>query len=145
MLIRSLHGTPVILSDHTRKHKTLYHITAVIASNYLSALAASVQDAAIASQIDARLFSTPIIETTLDNAMMQMTRGDLPLLSGPISRADIQTVQRHLNELHESPSLKRSYCLMGIATADLALRSKQITRIQHKKICSILQEALQIT
>jgi predicted short-subunit dehydrogenase-like oxidoreductase (DUF2520 family) len=118
--VRMLNGTPVFLSQYTRAHKALYHISAVMASNYVVTAIAAAQDSAVAAQLDPALLLQPIIRTTVENSFMAMARQGVPPLTGPIARGDISAVRVHIAALRELPELLRQYCHLGLATLDFA-------------------------
>ncbi len=141
-LVRSLGGTPIILSEYARAHKALYHISAVFASNYVEALIAASRDAAEAAQIPAPLFLQPIIHTAVESAMLSMAHQGRAPLSGPIARGDVETLKRHLEALKEHPSLFRQYCYFALATNEFALQQGYVTEDRYLEIREVLESAL---
>ncbi len=115
-------GTAFFLSDETRVHRALYHASASAAANYLTVLASCAAELATAAGIPASLFLPPIMHTALDNALLAIERNHSLPLTGPIARADIGTLSKHISELRAYPHLLREYCLFGIAAVELAAR-----------------------
>ncbi len=117
--------------------KALYHIAAVMTSNYVVALV----DGAL--QLWKKLGVAPedatqaILTLTLGTLHNIEGLGTASGLTGPIARGDVGTVQRHLSELHEkAPELERMYRELGLLTVPLALKKgsineEQATRLRH--------------
>lgn len=94
--------------------KTLYHASAVIASNYLVSLMKMASEVMAASGIPeekAFEFLLPLVKGTLAN-MEKM--GVEKALTGPVSRGDAATVSAHINGITEkNPDLKKAYIELG--------------------------------
>ncbi|WP_051283849.1 Rossmann-like and DUF2520 domain-containing protein [Desulforegula conservatrix] len=94
--------------------KTLYHASAVIASNYLVSLMKMASEVMAASGIPeekAFEFLLPLVKGTLAN-MEKM--GVEQALTGPVSRGDATTVIAHINGITEkTPDLKKAYIELG--------------------------------
>jgi predicted short-subunit dehydrogenase-like oxidoreductase (DUF2520 family) len=104
-LARVLGLKPFDLADADRP---LYHAGAAIASNYLVTLhdAASDLFRAAGAPPDALV---PLMRRTIDNDFE---------LTGPISRGDWETVDRHRRAIHDAkPELERLYDVLAEATA----------------------------
>ena len=101
--------------------KTFYHASAVVASNYLVTLldlAFRLIEAAGVSGTDAIKVLKPLIEGTLSNIE---NVGISKALTGPIARGDVQTVERHLDEIgSQTPALLPLYKTLGFHTVDIA-------------------------
>jgi predicted short-subunit dehydrogenase-like oxidoreductase (DUF2520 family) len=99
---------PFPLAD---EHRATYHAGAAIASNYLVTLrraAGSLLEAAGAppEALD------PLMRRTIENGFE---------LTGPIQRGDSETVERHLEAIHEErPELEAMYRVLADATAAIA-------------------------
>jgi predicted short-subunit dehydrogenase-like oxidoreductase (DUF2520 family) len=102
------------------RQKSYLHTAAVMASNYLIALLDAANDigseGGFSSQ-EAQKALLPLVKTTLQNAE-GISLDDA--LTGPIKRGDIQTVQKHLNLLKDTPELYNLYCCLGVRCIDLA-------------------------
>lgn len=140
--VRMLRGTPVMLPEHARAHKALYHIAAVVASNYLNALIASARDVALTAQVQPEVFLPPIIRTTVENALLSLAHGSSPQLTGPIARADVETIGLHLEALRAQPSLFTQYCYLGLATTEFARSENTISDEQYRNIKEVFDDAL---
>lgn len=107
-LAQTLGLRPFDLADDAR---TLYHAGAVFASNYLVTMqrAAALLFAEAGAPAEAL---EPLIRRTIDNGFE---------LTGPISRGDWTTVERHLAEIRERvPQLDHLYETLAGATLALA-------------------------
>jgi predicted short-subunit dehydrogenase-like oxidoreductase (DUF2520 family) len=107
-LARTLGLRPFDLADGAR---TLYHAGAVFASNYLVTLqrAAALLFEEAGAPVEAL---EPLIRRTIDNGFE---------LTGPISRGDWATVDRHLAEIRgRTPQLEHLYETLAGATLALA-------------------------
>ena len=97
-------------ADIDASSKTLYHAACVFACNYLTVLMDMSLETAKAADLDPEDFwqaCQPIIKATLLN-LDRHTTADA--LSGPVARGDMETVERHLQELHDkAPELAATY------------------------------------
>ena len=107
-------------------------------SNYLNTLAALGRSIAKSAGIDPELFIPPIMKTTLENNFVS---DDIPL-TGPIARADIETLVSHLEALTDYPLNLRSYCLIGLTTADRAYSSEILSKEMYEKINQLFKKYL---
>lgn len=97
--------------DLTDEARTLYHAGAVFASNYLVTMqrAAALLFERVGAPVEAL---EPLIRRTIENGFE---------LTGPISRGDWTTVDRHLTEIRsEAPELEHLYETLAGATLALA-------------------------
>lgn len=108
--------------------KTLYHASAVVASNCLVTLVDFAYQLLGASGIgdkDAYTVLGPLIEGTLSNIK---TVGPTQALTGPVVRGDASTVADHLSAITgQLPQLKELYTIMGRHTLDVAKRRGTLT------------------
>jgi predicted short-subunit dehydrogenase-like oxidoreductase (DUF2520 family) len=121
MMAEDLGATPFVI--HT-DGKTLYHASAVLASNYLAtlmAVAVKLMAASGAPEEDAFQILKPLVMGTLGNIE---TLGAADALTGPIARGDVDTVAAHLTAIGNlSADMLKFYKQLGRATVPLA-RSK---------------------
>lgn len=136
-LVRDLGATAFYVPEEQR---ALYHAAACIASNYLITLLASAAKLLAGSGLteqQAVAALRPLLVGTIDNAMRL---GPAAALTGPISRGDGHTLERHLAawpaELSASAEL---YRLLGSYTAQLAAAAGHIDEEQRKTLQQILQ------
>lgn len=97
-------------------HRTAYHAAAVVASNHLVALMASVEQIAARAGVPLDAF-VDLARGTLDNVAALGARG---ALTGPVARGDWPTVESHLAALPDSE--REAYVALARAAARLAGR-----------------------
>jgi predicted short-subunit dehydrogenase-like oxidoreductase (DUF2520 family) len=107
------------------EHKSLYHLSACILSNYLVTLMEAGLAALEKSGInpdDGFQAMLPLIEGTLSNILRM---GTAKALTGPIIRGDSGTIRRHLQALKKSElkDIESLYRQMGLHTLKLACRT----------------------
>ena len=117
-IVTDLGGTSVSILTEA---KTLYHASAVVASNYLVTLldlAFRLIGAAGIAGRDAFDVLKPLIEGTLSN----IEKAGIPeALTGPIVRGDVKTVEKHVEEIGlKTPELLDLYKTLGFYTIDIA-------------------------
>ena len=108
--------------------KTLYHASAVVASNYLVTLLdlaiRLIEEAGIKRQ-DAFNLLKPLIEGTLSNIGKV---GVKKALTGPIARGDIKTVEKHIEEIgFKRPELLALYKMLAFYTINIAAEGDSIS------------------
>nr|WP_320190514.1 Rossmann-like and DUF2520 domain-containing protein [uncultured Desulfobacter sp.] len=101
--------------------KTLYHASAVVASNYLVTLVkfalTLLMETGLREDVAFDILS-PLIQGTLSNIG---SRGCTRALTGPVARGDHETVARHLTDIDEKiPEFSALYRLLGTHTLDIA-------------------------
>jgi predicted short-subunit dehydrogenase-like oxidoreductase (DUF2520 family) len=131
-----LGGTAVTLLTEA---KTLYHASAVVASNYLVTLldlaVQLIEESGIMRQ-DAFNLLKPLIEGTLSNMGKVGVR---KALTGPIARGDVETVEKHIEEIgFKRPDLLALYKLLAFYTVDIAAAGNTVSE-------STIQELKKIT
>jgi predicted short-subunit dehydrogenase-like oxidoreductase (DUF2520 family) len=103
--------------------RPLYHAAAIMASNYVIALADAAQTLMECVGIEGRAALralAPIMRAAVENAV---TRGPVAALTGPIERGDIKTVEAHLQALSGAPArIQGLYRAAGLQTIDVARR-----------------------
>ncbi len=115
--------------------KTLYHASAVVASNYLVTLldlAVRLMEEAGVNRQDAFNLLKPLIEGTLSNIGKV---GIKKALTGPIARGDIKTVQKHIEEIEiKKPELLPLYKMLAFYTIDIAGAGGLISELSIKEL-----------
>lgn len=100
--------------------KTLYHISAVIAANYLVALLAESEEllekAGVSHADSLRAFQS-LVEMTVKN---YYSEGAVPSLTGPVERGDINMIKNHLAALSKIPQSRNLYKVLAQNTLLLA-------------------------
>lgn len=103
------------------KAKTLYHASAVVASNYLVTLEDFALELLMATGLDqdqAYGILEPLIQGTLANIK---ARGSAQALTGPVARGDDDIVSRHLTDIDaKMPQFSNLYRVLGNHTLELA-------------------------
>ena len=133
-VVKKLHGNIVEIPVDK---KELYHLSCIMASNFLVALQAAATKVMSRIGIDNEEgFSQlePLIYATLDNIRHM---GHSKALTGPIVRRDIGTIERHLKALSTSfPDLVPLYLLLSLLEIDLILdnnhKDKKLSEIENK-------------
>ncbi|HEY3359211.1 MAG TPA: DUF2520 domain-containing protein [Polyangia bacterium] len=100
----------------------LYHAAAVLASNYVVALAdaAAALLARAAPGADALAALVPLLESAVAGLR---ERGLPAALTGPLARGDAETVRRHLDAIaRDAPEVLALYRACGLRAADVAAR-----------------------
>jgi predicted short-subunit dehydrogenase-like oxidoreductase (DUF2520 family) len=103
--------------------KSLYHASAVTASNYLVTIldmAVRLMQSTGLSEIEAIQVLNPLIEGSLQNVK---DKGTAAALTGPIARGDVETLRSHMKAIQKSaPDLLHLYKSLGMATVGIAGR-----------------------
>jgi predicted short-subunit dehydrogenase-like oxidoreductase (DUF2520 family) len=119
-LVDALGGHSVAVPED---RKTLYHVAAVIASNYLVAVEDLAQQLLLEVGLDepsAAMALQPLAAVTLGNVS---ELGTTNALTGPIVRGDVDTVRRHLKALEALPEdWLQLYTALGRHTLAIAER-----------------------
>lgn len=117
-LTATLGGHPLVLRDEDRAR---YHAAAAMASNYTDVLihhaALLLEDCGLTPDAALRAL-LPLVRTSLDG----LERAGLPAgLTGPLSRGDVGTVERHLAAIADRPDTAALYRAAGRATLPMLL------------------------
>lgn len=120
--------------------KTLYHASAVVASNYLVTLiemAVKFMETAGIPAKEAFLVLKPLVNGTLSN----IEKVGIPeALTGPIARGDAQTVKEHIAAIiSRRPDLIDLYKILGRYTVDIARDKGGLTDEQIKALMKLLK------
>lgn len=110
-IVRALGARAVILEA---ENLALYHAGAVIASNYVVALADTAQALLIKAGVPADQ-ALPALIPLLTSVVQNLAQVGLPgALTGPVERGDVTVVERHLEALTaRAPELVELYRLVG--------------------------------
>lgn len=101
-----------------RKGKTFYHAMGSFSSPLIIALLAMAERVGEAAGIpkkDVPRVVKPLLQQTLDN---YWKRGAAKAFSGPIVRADLETVRRHLKALRQVPGAREIYLALARAAVN---------------------------
>ncbi len=131
----ALGGSYVVVSSEDR---ALYHISGVLASNYVVTLMGLADEiwrrlGLSASGVDSLL---PLMRGTVEN----LARIGLPdALTGPIARGDAGTIQKHLQALKvRMPELTSIYSELGLNTIPISLEKGVIDEAKAQELEKIL-------
>ncbi len=131
-LVRALEGIPVFV-QRSSQQRALYHAAAVIASNLLVVVLKLAEELARCSGIPPTLFLERIVRTGVENYFAAL--GEIPL-TGPIVRADWDTLRRHWEALPEA--LRAPYRHALLLLAEVARLEGLLTEAQHRELHSLL-------
>jgi predicted short-subunit dehydrogenase-like oxidoreductase (DUF2520 family) len=119
-LARDLGAKPRGVAEADR---VVYHAAAVLASNYLVALAGQAVELLETigwSESEAVAGLIPLMRGALDEVNR---RGPTAALTGPIRRGDVETVTRHLEALAGRPRTADLYRMLGQIALEIAVRA----------------------
>jgi predicted short-subunit dehydrogenase-like oxidoreductase (DUF2520 family) len=135
-LVIEMGGEPVFIEEENR---ALYHAALASGANHLVTLV--VQAADLLSQAgvpNPSRMLTPLLTAALDNALRL---GDAAL-TGPVARADADTVASHVAALREvSPEALRAYVALARLTADRALAAGILDPPAAQRLLDVLAGA----
>jgi predicted short-subunit dehydrogenase-like oxidoreductase (DUF2520 family) len=111
-----------------KKSKPLYHAASVLASNYLVTLSAMARECYSKAGLNEKLAGN------LTLALMSQALGKAQrlhpqeALTGPLQRADIDTLKKHLTALQPFPELEYFYKSLGKATLALTRHDESLKK-----------------
>jgi predicted short-subunit dehydrogenase-like oxidoreductase (DUF2520 family) len=134
-LVIEMGGEPVFIDESARG---LYHAALASAANHLVTLV--VQSAELLGKAgvpDPARMLAPLLTAALDNALNLGDAG----LTGPVARADAETVASHLDALREaSPEARQAYIALARLTADRALAAGILAPPSAQRLLDVLAE-----
>lgn len=135
-IVRDLEGIPFSVGT---KDKTLYHAAAVTASGHLVALisiAVEILSKCGLSEAESQQILFPLIDSTVQNLAVQPPAA---ALTGTFARADVETLQNHLETLRENvaPEILETYIDLGRRSLELA-RQQGANELKLKEMKEIL-------
>ena len=120
--------------------KTLYHASAVVASNYLVTVenfALELLQQAGLSEDNAYEILEPLILGSLNNIKK---RGSINALTGPVARGDDEIVSRHLTDIEQQlPQFSALYKTLGRYTLDIAAQRGEISTDAIQKLADLFK------
>ncbi len=120
--------------------KVLYHAAACVACNYLVSLLDTalgmLKEAGVPEEVRLPAF-LPLVAGTFENIK---NLGVPKALTGPISRGDRGTVEKHLTAMRDLPQLLDVYKTLGLVTVDVALAKGTINEEQAGALRSLLSD-----
>ena len=129
-------GEPVFIDEASRG---LYHAALASAANHLVTLVVQAAELlGVAGVADPARMLAPLLSAALDNALRLGDAG----LTGPVARADADTVAGHLDALREvSPEALRAYVALARLTADRALAAGILDPPAAQRLLDVLAGA----
>jgi predicted short-subunit dehydrogenase-like oxidoreductase (DUF2520 family) len=135
-LVIEMGGEPVFIDEASRG---LYHAALASAANHLVTLVVQAAELlGVAGVPDPARMLAPLLSAALDNALRLGDAG----LTGPVARADAETVAGHLDALREvSPEALRAYVALARLTADRALAAGILAPPAAQRLLDVLAGA----
>jgi predicted short-subunit dehydrogenase-like oxidoreductase (DUF2520 family) len=126
-----------------QEFKPLHHLACVIASNYiitLMNLAAGLYESVGMTKEHVKTILLPLMKTAVEHIASQSLES---ALTGPIARADVNTIARHLELLQrQDNSLLKLYARLGAETVPLALAQHGSHKKNLKEIESLFKNII---
>ena len=135
-VVQDLEGRSLVILP---EQKALYHAAACVASNYFVVLinyAVDLLQQVGFSRQDSLAALLPLLRGSIGNLARQGTRG---ALTGPIARADVDTVKKHLRAMEEYQVDQRLYRVLGEYAAAMAETSGMLNQEGRLAIQTILR------
>jgi predicted short-subunit dehydrogenase-like oxidoreductase (DUF2520 family) len=131
-LVRAMGGRAVFLEAESLP---LYHAGAVLASNYVVALADMAQRLLVTAGVPQEQ-ALPALIPLLSSVVQNLAQVGLPgALTGPVERGDVSSVEQHLRTLEaRAPELLELYRLMGRDVLRLAREKSNLEPDVVKRI-----------
>jgi predicted short-subunit dehydrogenase-like oxidoreductase (DUF2520 family) len=135
-LVIEMGGEPVFITEENRP---LYHAALASGANHLVTLVVQAADLLGQAGVpDPARMLTPLLGAALDNALRLGDAG----LTGPVARADADTVASHIAALREvSPEALRAYVALARLTADRALAAGILDPPAAQRLLEVLAGA----
>ena len=131
-IVRALGARAVFLEA---ENLALYHAGAVMASNYVVAMADTAQTLLVRAGVPPDQ-ALPVLIPLLNSVVQNLARLGLPgALTGPVERGDVSSVERHLKTLEaRAPELLPLYRLVGRDVLRLAREKGAMDAVQAARI-----------
>lgn len=120
-------------------HKLLYHAASCLSANYtvtLVDIAQKIYRDIGFDEATAQALLLPLMRQVIENIA---EKGSAKALTGPISRGDVGTLQKHLAALAAYGQYEDVYRLVGSYTAGLSARAGNITSERAQQIRALLE------
>jgi predicted short-subunit dehydrogenase-like oxidoreductase (DUF2520 family) len=137
-LVIEMGGEPVFIDEDRRG---LYHAALASGANHMVTLVVQAADLlGMAGVPDPARMLRPLLTAALDNALVLGDAG----LTGPVARADSDTVAAHVRALQDaSPEALRAYVALARLTADRALAAGLLPPPDAQRLLDVLAGAPQ--
>jgi predicted short-subunit dehydrogenase-like oxidoreductase (DUF2520 family) len=138
-IVRALQARAVFLEA---ENLALYHAGAVLASNYVVALADMAQSLLIKAGVPADQ-ALPVLIPLLSSVVQNLAHVGLPgALTGPVERGDVSSVEQHLKTLQSrAPELLELYKLVGRDVLRLAKEKANVDAAQAARLEALFKGA----
>ena len=135
-LVIEMGGEPVFIDEDNRG---LYHAALASGANHLVTLVVQAAELlGMAGVPDPARMLRPLLSAALDNALVLGDAG----LTGPVARADADTVASHVAALRRaSPEALRAYVALARLTADRALAAGMLAPPDAQRLLEVLAGA----
>src|SRR5215469_4097092 len=135
-LVIEMGGEPVFIEEDRR---ALYHAALASGANHLVTLVVQAAELlGMAGVPDPARMLRPLLTAALDNALVLGDAG----LTGPVARADSDTVASHVRALQDaSPEALRAYVALARLTADRALAAGLLPAPDAQRLLDVLAGA----
>jgi predicted short-subunit dehydrogenase-like oxidoreductase (DUF2520 family) len=135
-LVIEMGGEPVFIDEDRRG---LYHAALASGANHLVTLVVQAAELlGMAGVPDPARMLRPLLTAALDNALVLGDAG----LTGPVARADSDTVAAHVRALQDaSPEALRAYVALARLTADRALAAGLLPPPEAQRLLDVLAGA----
>ena len=132
-LVIEMGGEPVFIAEADRP---LYHAALAGAANHLNTLVVQAAELlSVAGVAEPARMLSPLLSAALDNALRLGDAG----LTGPVARADADTVAEHVAVLAQvSPEALRAYVTLARLTADRALAAGILAPPAAQRLLDVL-------
>ncbi len=137
-IVRALGARAVFLEA---ENLALYHAGAVMASNYVVAMADTAQTLLVRAGVPPDQ-ALPVLIPLLNSVVQNLARLGLPgALTGPVERGDVSSVERHLKTLEaRAPELLALYRLVGRDVLRLAREKGAMDPVNAARIEALFSE-----
>lgn len=138
-IVADLGGDYEILTPETLKNKNLYHLSAVLASNYLILSLSFAKKVAENSGINPAKFLPPILKQTINNFINYGFYDKLPL-TGPFARGDFEIIRKHISALGNKPELLEIYANLTKSALKILKLENMVNEQDYMSMLSYLEQ-----
>ena len=139
-LIKSLKSKYFILNFSSKEQKALYHLSAVLSSNFISSVLFNAYEVLKKSGIDNIDILVPIVLTTVNNFFGGKGK-EFPI-TGPAIRADITTLEKHLQSIKNDNQLTEYYKSVTKSIVLTAFEKNVISKNNLEQVLGFLGEEI---
>ena len=139
-LIKSFNCKYMILNFSSKEQKALYHLSAVMSSNFISLVLFQAYEVLKKSGIDNIDVLKPIVFTTINNFFVSEGE-DFPI-TGPAVRADITTLEEHLQTIGSDDQLAGFYKSITKSIVLTAFKKNIISQNHLDKVLLLLSKEI---